>query len=190
MLFELYSVPQINGRRAAGRRQLQANAARAVEAGLGRMRGEAPPPLYAFDPDIGRLAVTTPTYNTAIVAVNQRAFPYGGIDLARLFDGDQDVAANIGGRAPAAFGLLVRTPSGAPVFASQTGRARVDPKVTPLRLTRAPAGTGATARTRPGQVFAGPFHRTPRAWCLHRRALSSRHLPSLHRGVHRHLLAP
>ena len=106
----LYSVPQTTGSARLAAAQLQANAARAVEAGLGRMRGEAPPPLYAFDPDIGRLAVTTPAYNTAIVAVNQRAFPYGGIELARLFDGDQDVAANIGGRAPAAFGLLVRTP--------------------------------------------------------------------------------
>ena len=55
------------------------------------MRGQEPPPLYAFDPDIGRLAVTTPKYNTAIVAVNQKAFPYGGLDLARLFDGEQEV---------------------------------------------------------------------------------------------------
>ena len=78
------------------------------------MRGsEQPPSLYAFDPDIGRLAVTTPVYNTAIVAVNQHAFPYGGIELARLFDGEQGVAANVGGRAPAAFGLLVREPGGA-----------------------------------------------------------------------------
>ena len=29
-----------------------------------------------------RLAVTTPRYNTAIIAVNQKAFPYGGLDLA------------------------------------------------------------------------------------------------------------
>jgi hypothetical protein len=156
--FGLYSFPQSTGDAQLTAAQLQANAARAVEAGLGRIRGEAPPSLYAFDPDIGRLAITTPTYNTAIIAVNQRAFPYGGIELARLFDADQDVAANVGGRTPSAFGLLVRTPSGARVFASQTGRARVNPEVTPVRLTRAPAGTSATARSRPGQVFAGPFH--------------------------------
>ena len=87
-----------------------------------------PAPLYAFDPDIGRLAVTTPAYNTAIVAVNQRAFPYGGIELARLFDGDQRVAANVGGRAPAAFGLLVRQPDGRRVFSSQTARAYDRPR--------------------------------------------------------------
>jgi hypothetical protein len=156
--FGPFGFPQSTGDAQLTASQLQANAARAVEAGLGRMRDEAPPPLYAFDPDIGRLAITTPTYNTAIIAVNQRAFPYGGIELARLFDADQDVAANVGGRAPSAFGLLVRTPSGTRVFASQTGRARVNPDVTPVRLTRAPAGTRATARSRPGQVFAGPFH--------------------------------
>jgi hypothetical protein len=157
--FGLYSFPQSTGDAQLTASQLQANAARAVEAGLGRMRGEAPPSLYAFDPDIGRLAISTPTYNTAIIAVNQRAFPYGGIELARLFDADQDVAANIGGRAPSAFGLLVRTPGGARVFASQTGRARVDPEVTPVRLTRAPAGTSATARSQPNREFAGSFHR-------------------------------
>ena len=98
-----------------------ANAARAVDAGLGRKQAQEPPPLYAYDPDIGRLAVTTPTYNTAIVAVNQRAFPYGGLDLARLFDGTQEVAANIGGRPPASFGLMVRDVAGKRVAASQIG---------------------------------------------------------------------
>ena len=158
MPFGLYSFPQSTGDAQLTAAQLQANAARAVDAGLGRMRGEAPPSLYAFDPDIGRLAITTPTYNTAIIAVNQRAFPYGGIELARLFDADQDVAANIGGRAPSAFGLLVRTPGGARVFASQTGHAHIDPAVTSLRLTRAPTGSHATARSKPSHVFAGPFH--------------------------------
>jgi len=157
VLFGLFTVPQTVGSARLAAARLQSNAARAIEAGLGRMAGERPPALYAYDPDIGRLAVTTPAYNTAIIAVNQRAFPYGGIELARLFDGEQDVAANIGGRAPAAFGLLVRDPSGRRVFASQTGRAATDPDVTPLRLTRAPSGTGASARTAPGKVFAGPF---------------------------------
>jgi hypothetical protein len=52
----------------------------------------------------------------------------------------------------------VREPGGRRVFSSQTARARTDVAVTPLRLTRAPAGTGATAATAPGgKVFAGPF---------------------------------
>jgi hypothetical protein len=158
VLFQLFTVPQTVGSARLAAARLESNAARAIEAGLGHMRSDAPPPLYAYDPDIGRLAVTTSAYNTAIVAVNQRAFPYGGIELARLFDGDQRVAANVGGRAPAAFGLLVREPSGHRVFSSQTGRPRTDPAVTPLRLTRAPHGTGASASTAPGErVFAGPF---------------------------------
>ena len=190
MLFGLYRIQVTPGDAQLTASQLEANAARAVDAGLGRMRGEAPPPLYAFDPDIGRLAITTPTYNTAIIAVNQRAFPYGGIELARLFDADQDVAANVGGRAPSAFGLLVRTPGGADVFASQTGRARVDPQVTPVRLTRAPAGTSATARSRPGQVFAGPFRHLRARGVLTAGESPRRHLPPLHRGAHRHLVAP
>ena len=155
--FELYSVPQGVGSARLAAARLQGNAARALEAGLGRMGGARPPPLYAFDPDIGRLAVTTPAYNTAIVAVNQRAFPYGGIELARLFDGEQRVAANVGGRAPATFGLLVRDRRGRRVFSSQTARSRVDPAVTPLRLRRAPLGTRATASTRPRRAFAAPF---------------------------------
>jgi len=44
-----------------------ANAARAVALGLGSRPAQEPPPLYAFDPDTGRLAVTTPRYSTAIV---------------------------------------------------------------------------------------------------------------------------
>ena len=47
-------------------------------------------------------------YNTAIVADNQGAFPYGGIELARLYDGEQNVAANIGGRPPSAFRVVAR----------------------------------------------------------------------------------
>ena len=39
--------------------RMQANAARAVALGLGEMQAPEPPPLYSFDGDIGRLAVTT-----------------------------------------------------------------------------------------------------------------------------------
>jgi hypothetical protein len=157
VFFKVRVVPQGFASAQLGAARMQANAARAADAGLGRMASSAPPPLYAFDPDIGRLAVTTPAYNTAIVAVNQRAFPYGGIELARLYDGDQNVAANIGGRAPASFGVSVRGASGRRVFASQTGRRSVDRRVTPLRLTRAPSGITARASTTSRQAFAGAF---------------------------------
>ena len=82
--------------------RFQALAAEAMLRGMGDDPAAEPPPLYAFDPSIGRLAITTPTYNTAIVPVSNGAFPYGGIDLARWFDSRQRVISHIGGRAPAA----------------------------------------------------------------------------------------
>src|SRR5688572_27919523 len=131
--------------------RMSSNAALAVAAGLGSMREKEPPSLYAFDPDTGRLAVTTPDYNTAIVPSSRGAFPYGGIDLARLYSGRQEVAAGIGGRPPASFGLLVRDISGRRAFATQLAdRGR-------LRLTAAPHGVGARASAWTGRAYAGPF---------------------------------
>ena len=156
LLFGVNVVPQSAASARLGAARIEANAARAIDAGLGSRSATEPPPLYSFDPDIGRLAVTTPTYNTAIVAVNLRAFPYGGLDLARLYDGDQEVAANIGGRPPASFGVLVRDRGGRRVIASQSGRSSVT-GATPLRLTKAPSGAGALASARAGRAFAGPF---------------------------------
>ena len=43
-----------------------------------------------------------------MLAVNQHAIPYGGIELARLYDGEQRVVSNVGGRPWASFGVLVR----------------------------------------------------------------------------------
>jgi hypothetical protein len=156
VLFGVHVVPQGKGSARLAMARVIANAARAIDAGLGRKAGETPPPLYAYDPDIGRLAVTTPKYNTAIVAVNQKAFPYGGLDLARLFDGTQEVAANIGGRPPASFGLLIRDLAGRRVAASQVGRSRVSPGVHPLTLTKAPRGAGAISSVAVGRAYAGP----------------------------------
>jgi hypothetical protein len=157
LFFGVHVIPQsaASARLAAAREA--SNAARALEAGLGRAPAAEPPPLYAYDPDIGRLAITTPMYNTAIVAVSQGAFPYGGIELARLFDADQEVVAGIGGRAPDAFGLVVRDAAGRSVLATQSPRTRLDRRVTPLRLTRAPMGVAATAAVSPTQAYAGPF---------------------------------
>ena len=157
VLFEVTKVPQGDGSARLAAARIQANAARAVDAGLGAKTSATPPPLYAYDPDIGRLAVTTPTYNTAVVAVNQNAFPYGGLDLARLYDGRQEVAANIGGRPPASFGLLVRDVAGRRVTATQLGRARIVRGVSPLRLTKAPRGAGAISSAAVGRAYAGPF---------------------------------
>ena len=90
--------------------------------------------------------MTTPAYNTAVVAVNRGAFPYGGLELARLFDGQQDVAGGVGGRPPASFGVVVRDGAGKIVLASQRAVTESEPlKVLEPTLTRAP--------------YAGPFSR-------------------------------
>jgi len=132
------------------------NAAMAADRGLGRIPAESPPPLYAYDPDIGRLAITTPHYNTAILAVNRGAVPYGGMEPARLFDGDQRIAASIGGRPYASFGMVVTDHASGHRTQTQRGRARPDFEDPPLRLTRAPHGTRPT-RKYPRHAYAGPF---------------------------------
>ncbi len=156
VLFDVSAVPLTAGNADLAAARVEGNAARAVAAGLGRaVVAKAPPALYSYDPDIGRLAVTTPRYNTAIIAASQHAFPYGGIELARLYDGEQNVAANIGGRAPAAFGVIARRPDGRAILASQAGGSAPSRRVPRLRLTRAPSGVGASATTR--RAMAGAF---------------------------------
>jgi hypothetical protein len=141
-------VPQSRGTSYLTAARYAANAMRALHAGLDSRPSITPPALYAFDPDTGRLAITTPSYNTAIVAINQHAFPYGGLDLARLYDARQEVAANIGGVAPAAFGLSVRRAR--TMLQTQYGRRR---GTSPLRLI----GTAVHFRPSLRRAYAGPF---------------------------------
>jgi hypothetical protein len=136
--------------------RMAANAARAVSAGLGRAPGAEPPPFYAFDADVGRLAVSTPAYSTAVVAVNRDAFAYGGNELARLLDERARPLSGIGGRPPAAFGVVIRDREGRTVLASQTGRER-DPARPPLILTRSPRGPVKRLEHHPARPAAGPF---------------------------------
>ena len=157
VLFGLRMLEQTRGNARLAAARIAGNAARAVAAGVGDVGARRPPPLYAFDPDTGRLAVTTPSYNTAIVPVSQGAFPYGGIELARLYDGAQEVAAGIGGRPPASFGLLVRDSRKRRLLVTQTPRERLPARTPALRLTRAPAGVGVHPRTRARTAYAGPF---------------------------------
>ena len=130
-----------------------ANALRAVRLGLGRRRAADPPPLYAFDAEHDRLAVTTPAYSTAIVARNRGAFPYGGIDLARLYAAGQRVAANIGGVPPNAFGAVVTDGAGR-CDASTVCPAGAH---TRLRLVRAARGAPVRPPRYPRVPLAGPF---------------------------------
>ena len=137
--------------------RMAANAATAVSAGLGRAQAAQPPPFYAFDADTGRLTVSTPTYATAVVPVHRGVLPYGGIELARLFDADGDPLSNIGGRGPAAFGVVVQDRSRRHVFASQIGLRR-DPRQPPLTLVRSPEGPVNQLARQQRRAIAGPFN--------------------------------
>jgi hypothetical protein len=138
--------------------RMAANAARAIDLGLGERTAQQPPPFYAYAPDIGRLAVSTPAYSTAILAANHGAVGYGGIELARLYDGDGRPVATIGGRPPAAFGVVVRDVANRTLLASQVSRLKPSLAAPPLRLTRAPRGTGHVV-AHPRHAYAAPFQR-------------------------------
>jgi hypothetical protein len=150
--------------------RIQANAARAATLGLGALPAEPPPPLYAYDPDVGRLAVTTPAYSTAVTVVDRERLPYGGAELARLFDGEMRVAGGIGGRPPAAFGVVARGPGR--TVASQRGRPRGDLEKPPLRLLEAPRGAVARPEAYPRRPYAGPFRRLEAVAVTRDRALT------------------
>ena len=171
LFFGVSVVPESIGSTRLAAARIQSNAARAAAAGLEAVRAQEPPSMYAFDPDNGRLAVTTPAYNTAIVAVNRRAFPYGGIELARLFDRAQRPVGGIGGRPPASFGLRVRDSAGRTLLATQLAKR---PGGTPLRLTEAPSGAGARATTSASRAYAGSFRRLRATGTVRSSGLSAR----------------
>jgi hypothetical protein len=116
--------------------RMAANAARAAGAGLGQVHAAEPPPFFAFDPDIGRLAVSTPRYSTAVVPVTRDAFQYGGIELARLLDGRGRPLSGIGGEPPNAFGIVIRDRDGNELLASQRAGSR------PITLIHGPRRPG------------------------------------------------
>jgi hypothetical protein len=136
--------------------RIAANAKRAIELGLGSRRSQEPPPLFDYDVETGRLAVTTPRYSTAIVPENRGAFAYGGIELARLYGPGHRAAGNIGGEPPSTFGVVVRDPAGHEVLASQRARTYRGA----VRVARSPRGrlTRRSARY-PASPPAGAFRR-------------------------------
>jgi hypothetical protein len=154
LFYDLKPKPQSNKQALFAASRMAANTGRAVMAGIPFREGTEPPPLYSFDPAVGRLAVTTPVYNTAITAVTNGAYPYGGIDLARLYDDRQQVAATLGARMPASFGIVARNRHGAARLVTARPASERAARA-PLRLLRAPLGVGSAGT--PLRAFAGPF---------------------------------
>ena len=75
LFFGVHAVPQPAESARLALARMPSNAARAIAAGLGSAPPKVPPPLYSFDPDTGRLAVTTPDYNTAVVPSSRGRVP-------------------------------------------------------------------------------------------------------------------
>jgi hypothetical protein len=174
-LYDVGSSYQGTGSRRLYVARMGANAARAVVHGLGAMAAEPPPSVYAFDADVGRLSVSTRRYSAAIVADNGGAFPYGGIELARLFDSQGVPIGGIGGRPPASFGVVVRRPGRRRVLASQQGgRAAGGASVV---LARSPHGRVDRVRRLPRDPDAGPFSELEAVGRVarHGAAVTSRH---------------
>jgi hypothetical protein len=134
------------------RARMLASVARAIGFGMGSATAAEPPPLWAYDIDTGRLAITTPRYSTAVVPDDRGQFGYGGIELARLFGPGQHVASGTGGRPPGAFGVVVSNRRGRVLVTSQRPRAGLR-----LRVVRSPRGSLAHARAYPRRPYAGPF---------------------------------
>ncbi len=86
-------------------------AAEAADRGLGGAPKAAPPPFYALDADIGRLAVSTPVYSTALIQP-QPTLGYGGLEPARILGADGNPLTGIGGAHAAALDLEVHARSG------------------------------------------------------------------------------
>ncbi len=154
LFYPLRPKPQSNKQAIFAASRMAANVGRAIIAGIPARPGSEPPAMYSFDPAVGRLAVTTPRYNTAITAVTNGAYPYGGIDIARLYDGRQEVAATLGARVPASFGIVARNRSGRIRLATaRPASSRAERP--PLRLVRAPRGVGSAGSNL--RSFAGAF---------------------------------
>jgi hypothetical protein len=63
--------------------------------------------MYAHDPDLRRVAVTTPNYSTALLP-SQYETKYGGAELARLFDSSARPLSGVGGSQTHAFGIIIK----------------------------------------------------------------------------------
>jgi hypothetical protein len=89
--------------------------------------------------------------------VNLHAVPYGGIELARLFDRNQRVVSNIAGRPWASFGVVVRNESARAVLSTQRPRGAPDPLSPALELMDSPKGSVRRAQEYPARPYAGSF---------------------------------
>jgi hypothetical protein len=109
------------------------HAARLAQLGFGKRRDVLPPGWYAWDPDAGRLAVSTKRYSTGVL-LRHPTDDIGGIELSRLFGAAGDPVSGTGGSARSAFGLDL-TVGGRVVLDSEPGRHLTQAGTQALRVT-------------------------------------------------------
>jgi hypothetical protein len=136
--------------------RIASNAAQAIALDLAAVPPVQPPPVYSFDPDSQRLAVSTPSYSTAILVHNREAVPYGGLDLCRLFDGTQRPVASIAGTGLANFAARIRTSGGGVLLDTQMGNA-ASMSVSAVLPDGTERSAGPGSAPYPRYAYAGPM---------------------------------
>jgi hypothetical protein len=136
--------------------RIASNAAQAIALDVLAVPGAVPPPMYSYDPDTQRLAISTPSYATAILVHNRRAVPYGGLDLNRLFDGRCQPVGCIAGTGIANFLARIRDRGGSELLSTQLGEDASLSMVASSedgQVRRA----GPTSAPYPREAYAGPM---------------------------------
>jgi hypothetical protein len=136
--------------------RMASNAAQAITLDLVSVPGASPPPMYSFDPDSQRLAVSTPVYSTAILVHNRRAVNYGGLDLNRLFDARQQPVACTAGTGLANFMARIRDHGGKVLLSTQMGDG-ASMSVLVTQRDRSLRRAGPTSPPYPLDAYAGPM---------------------------------
>ncbi|MDO9410397.1 hypothetical protein [Patulibacter sp.] len=109
------------------------HAARLAQLGFGSRKDVLPPGWFAWDPDAGRLAVSTKRYSTGLL-LRHPTDDIGGIEMSRLFGAAGDPVSGTGGSARSAFGLDL-TVRGRVVLDSEPGRNLRQAGTQQLRVT-------------------------------------------------------
>jgi hypothetical protein len=136
--------------------RMASNAAQAIALDLASVASIPPPPMYSFDPDSQRLAVSTPLYSTGILVHNRHAVPYGGLDLNRLFNARQQPVGCTAGTGLANFMARIRDPGGRTLLSTQMG----DGASMSIAVTQREGSTrrvGPTSPPYPLDAYAGPM---------------------------------
>jgi len=101
---------------------------------LGKNRSLRQPNSYSYDRDMGRLAVSTPYYNTAIISPN--IYGEGGIEPTRIFDRQQRPVTTIAAGKPGAPATKVELKQGSQLLLSTQPGLYGQPNSNKLYLNR------------------------------------------------------